>query len=76
MYAPLSLNVTVKFKGVIYYSHDQPPYQVRIFLGYEFSSYWSDKLCLWTDQPTIGPTNVCKAIYPHFCKGGHKKCMY
>ena len=37
--------------------HDQPTYQVR-----------SDKFCLRTDRPT----DMCKAIYPHFFEGwGH-----
>ena len=43
-------------------SHDQPPYQVRRPLGIEFSSYWSDKVCLQTDrhvQSNIPPLLQC-----------------
>ena len=45
--------------------HNQPPYQVRRSLGYEFCSYWSDKVCLRTD----GPTDICNSIYSHFFEG-------
>ena len=39
-------------------SHDQPLYQVRRSLVYEFSSYSSDKVCLWTDRPTYVQSNI------------------
>ena len=29
-----------------------------------------------TDLPTDGLTDMCKAIYPHFFKGEHKKLLY
>ena len=35
----------------------------------EDPSYWSDKVCLRTDQPT----DICKAIYSLFFGGGHNQ---
>ena len=81
MYALVSLNVTVTLTfvpetpnsiGVIYYSHELPPYQIRISLDYEFSSYWSDKVCLrndrQTDQRTERPISA-KQYTPTSSKG-------
>ena len=81
MYAPLSLNVTVTLIFDLETSNSigviQTPCQVRRSLGYDFSSYCSDKVCLWTDgptdRPTNGPTNMCKAIYRHNKKYTSKK---
>ena len=79
MYAPLSLNVTVTLTFDLETqnsstSHDQPPCQVRRYLGYGFSSYslvidWTRFVYGRTDRPT----DMCKALYSSFFEGGHNK---
>ena len=54
-------------------SHDQPPNQDRRFLGYEFCSYWSDKVCLWTYRLTCAkqytPTSLnWSCLVSYTCK--------
>ena len=48
--------------------------KLDVSFGYEFCSYWLDKVCLLTDQPTDQPTDrltdICKAIYFFFEGGG------
>ena len=51
-------------------SYDQPTYRVRRSLSYEFFSYWSDKVCIRTNEPTYRPTDIWKAIYLQFFEGG------